>query len=269
MSEEALKEVIDQLGGEQVEDKPEIEPEIEQEQTNPEVEKASHDGWKPKEDWVEAGNDPDDWVSAKKFNERGSMMGQIKSLKSQVESKQSEFEKRLESVNKLHEVQQKQLLTDLEAKRNNAIEEADVESVNKIQGQIDDLKTDEPEPDTSGKPTEMLEWEAKNEWISDVSSPKAGYAQMRWNVHVGQGKSVAEALAAIDEDVAKAFPPTNERRNNAPAQEGGKSRPGKRAEVKLQWSDLTRDEERYYHPDAWKTKEDYLQAVADVRKGEK
>ena len=73
----------------------------------------------------------------------------------------------------------------------------------------------------------------------------------------------------MEAKVAEHFPPTNPRRDNAPAQESNRSKPGnKQTERKLQWSDLSRDEEKIYThmPDAWANKAEFLATVADTRK---
>lgn len=285
MSGESLQQIMDNglgddqeienqedLQNEQQEDQ--IEDQQEETQLSPEQEKAIGDGWTDKEEWEKRGNDPDDWVSAKKFNERGSMIGQIKSLQSRADRQQDEFDRRLSSLNALHDAQQKQTISDLESKRSLAIEDADVEAVNRIQSQIDEVKSvgakseTEPEANENGKPAAMVEWEKNNAWIND-RSPKASYAKDSWNHYVAQGMTdTSEILKAIDADVAKEFPQRNPNRENAPVHESNRSRPGKRQERGLQWTDLTREELNLYNgmSSSFKDKNDFLQAVTDSRK---
>jgi len=240
-------------------------------QLSPDQERAIGDGWTDKEEWENRGNDPDDWVSAKKFNERGNMIGQIKSLQSRSDRQQQDFDRRLNSLNKLHDAQQKQTISDLEGKRTQAVQDADVDEVNRIQGQIDEVRSSadpESDQDAGGKPAAMVDWEKNNAWINE-RSPKASYAKDSWNHYISQGLTdTSEILAAVDADVAKAFPPRNPNRDNAPMQETNRSRPGKRQERGLQWSDLTRDEVSMYNGmrNAFKDKDDFLQAVTDSRK---
>jgi len=242
----------------------EIEQEVEQDevQINPEQEKAMKNGWRPKEEWD---GDADDWVSAKKFNERGEMIGAIRDLKGRLDKGEKAFEARLENVNRLHETQQKALLADLEAKRNDAIELADVAGVQRIQNQIDDIRSTPAQPAVKNHSV-IDEWNAANPWIYDQHSPKTTYAMARFNFHA-QNMGEAEAIKAMETEVAKAFPDVNERRNSAKTVESGRSRPGQRQQRKLSWGDLTHNEIQYFNamPGAW-SKEEYLQAVADSRK---
>jgi len=53
----------------------EIKEEIEEEQLSPDEIRASKHNWVPKGEYQ--GN-PDDWVSAKTFNERGEFIGKIR-----------------------------------------------------------------------------------------------------------------------------------------------------------------------------------------------
>ena len=250
-----MSELAEDLSPEEDEDTLEV--------VNPDVDKAMKNGWRPKENWE---GDDDDWVSAKKFNERGEMIGSIRELKSRLDKRDKEFESRLDNVNKLHGTQQKALLDDLETKRKAAIELADVDQANKIQGTIDDLKTApvavEKTVDTDSS---LDDWNAANPWIYDTS-PKAAYAQARFNAH-SKTMTASQAIKSMESEVTQAFPDVNTRRDNASSVEGGKSRPGQRQVKKLAWSDLTSNEVKYFNamPGAWK-KDEYLQAVSDSRK---
>jgi hypothetical protein len=238
--------------------------EVEQAQADPETEKAISNGWRPKDEWQ---GDPDDWVSARKFNQTGELMGSIRDLKSRLDKSERSFQSRLDNVNKLHETQQAQLLADLERKRNDAVEMADVDAVNNIQGQIDNLRQAPQVQETQQDDSALLDdWNAKNPYIFDQSNPKAAFAQARFNVH-SQNMPLSDAIKAMEQDINSAFPEINERRNQAPAVESGMSRPGQRKERKLTWGDLTPEEVKYYNVarGAW-TKDEYLQAVQDSRK---
>lgn len=230
--------------------------------------KASGNGWTDREAWESTGGDPDNWVSAKKFNERGEMIGKIRSLEKRMDGQQKDFGARLDSQKKLHEAQLKVTISDLESKRDDAIDLADRDKANAIQGQIDDVRLQTVvEPAEEDGNNVVDDWNADNPWVFE-NTPKAAYAQSRFNTYSQQGQAGGQAIAAMEADVAREFPKTNARRDNAPAVEGGRSKPGSRPPAKLAWSQLTADELKWYGvmPGAWKNKDDYLKAVADERK---
>ncbi len=63
----------------QVEDRHEEQPQ-EEPQVSPDQETAQRNGHVSRDQWIEQGKDPDDWVSAKKFNERGEMIDKRRQL---------------------------------------------------------------------------------------------------------------------------------------------------------------------------------------------
>ncbi len=231
--------------------------------------KASQDGWCSKDQWR---GDPDDWVSAKKFNERGEMMGKIHSLNRRLDERSTEFDTRLANQKKLHEAQMKITIADLESKRDDAIDDANREKANKLQTQIDEVKSQqfEAEPpvvEPKNDQSVLEEWNKNNSWIADPDSPKAGYAIMRFNTHQAKGLDFQSAITAMEADVAKQFPDINPARETASTVESGRSRPGNKGTVKLTWNQLTAEEAKWFNamPGGTWTKEDYLQSVADER----
>lgn len=63
-----------------------------------EKELAISNGWVNKEEWVARGNDPEEWTSAKKFNEKARMIASIKRQQTDIDN-----------LKKYHELQQKQM----------------------------------------------------------------------------------------------------------------------------------------------------------------
>lgn len=281
--EEPQEESEELLEEEQPEEEIEIEEEPEEEpQASPEEEKARSDGWVSKQEWVDQGKDSDDWVSSKKFNERGSMIGQIKALQKQSTENEKAFNDRLERVNKFHQTQLKSTIAELNVKKREAIEQADVDQVAEIDAQLNEISIDDQDvkptkQDDESKPSgawsddelqTMETWNASNDWIDDDSDPRSFFAKGKFGNYVNSGKSVTEAIALIDKDVMKAFPKTNPERNRAPTQERNRSTPGQRAAKTLKWSDLSNDEVKMYNgmPNAFGSKKEFLQTVSDIRK---
>jgi len=263
MTEENREENTEQLGGQEIsEDDQEIDqgPELTQDE-----ERATKHGWRPKEDW---GGDSDEWVSAKKFNERGDMIGKIRSLENRFTDRETDFKSRLDHQKKLHEAQLKVTISDLESKRNDAIDDADRNKANNIQDQIDQVKSSiEPVDDTNNKNDSVLDgWNSRNPWIYD-SSPKSAYAISRYNLHLQSGKGTSDAISMMESEVSQHFPDVNSRRDKAQSVEGGRSKPKYKSSPKLAWSQLTAEELKWYNamPSAWPSKDDYIKAAMDNR----
>ena len=232
--------------------------------------KAVGNGWTDREAWEESGGDPEDWVSCKKFNERGDMIGSIRALEKRLGAQEKDFGSRLDGQKKLHDAQMKVTLANLEKERDAAIDLADREAANTIQGQIDEVKSQATETPAPASDQDALDsWNKDNPWIFG-DTPKAAYAMMRFNTHTSGGKSPSEAIEAMQSELDREFPAKNERRETAPHVETNRSKPGGKAAVKLSWSQLTADEAKWFNvmPNAWKSKDDFLQAVIDERKSQ-
>lgn len=266
--EEGLKEVFDEP--EDPIDNPEP---IESEHEDPtekvavseDEEKARKGGWRPREEFE---GDPNEWVSAKKFNDFGDLIGTIKSTKKEISNMRDDFDDRLKAQKKLADLQRKAMLKDLESKRNDAIEIADKDSALEYQAQINDLDSepvaDHPKEDTSGQSL-LDEYNSANPWIFDTDSPKAAYAMNRFG-SLNRSHSVAESLEILKADIKRHFPEVNPNRD-APATTEKRRSSNPKRESKLQWGDLTRDELTMYKEFSSEfTKDQWLTTVADERK---
>lgn len=155
----------------QLDDQPEQQEEQNEPQLSPDEDKARSGGWRPKEDWVEAGNDADDWKSAKSFNEYGDLITSIKSQKRDLEDSKASFDERLNNQRTFMEAQAKQKLEDLKSQRTSHIENADLDAANTTQGQIDDLQAANPPAVDSNNQAkardtkDIQDWTSNNSWI--------------------------------------------------------------------------------------------------------
>ena len=234
------------------------------EPTNTAEDQARAGGWKPQEEWE---GDPTEWRSAEVFNERGVWMGKLKEQRAHFDQVEKTFNTRLDGVNKFHRAQLESQKAELTRKRDEAIDLADRETANSIQGEIDTLNSqqvDETPVDTGQ--SALDDWNASNPWIFG-NDPKAAYAKQQFGAYQANDMSVPEALAAMEADVGRAFPAINKNREKHPSSEGG-SRPGsKRSAPKLTMADLTREEMGIYKSmgSSWGSEAEFLQAVQDDR----
>ncbi len=181
--------------------------------------KALTKGWQTKEDWVASGKDGDEWISANHFNKNGEVFSQMQRLKTSVKNQDQRIADNNEFWKSQLETQKQQLLD----QRTEAIEGADVEEVNKLDGKIKDIdeqtaKLGQAIPALSDEDTE-----AENTYFNALGVGHRPYAQQVAAQFISQGLSGAELVEAVDGKIQEAFggsvkpkeTPTNERREKA------------------------------------------------------
>lgn len=262
-----LEEAIDnpeELEAEQPEELEEVN------EPSPDETKARSGGWRPKDEWVEAGHDADDWKSAKNFNEFGDVLASLKSHKKDLDDSKNSFDSRLQGVKKIHEAQLAQQLSDLKARQITNVENADTEAYNTTLKAIDDLeasKTPADKPTHNPDQDDLNKWNATNAWIND-STPKAAFAKQEFIKFNNSGFSVAEAIKEMEQSVKSQFPDVNERRSQATRGENPR-RSVKAKEKTLSMSEVTRQEMQIMSCFADKSgkvdEKKFLQAVKDSR----
>jgi hypothetical protein len=221
-------------------------------------EKAAKDGWTDFDDWVAAGKDPSGWRSAEAFN-------QFLSFKGTLTRKDQEFSQRLEGVQRLAEAQLKVQREQLEAERDALINEGGKsKEVKAIDKQIQATFT----PVVPASNHVLDEWNAENPWINE-DSPKSVYAKDLFTRQITAGKSVADAVAAVDAGIKKHYPPTAHKPATIPESERGSGSRGFSTKTKAVTMDSLNAEERKIwenHKSMWKGDEKrFLQSVTDTR----
>lgn len=258
MSEEIIDDVVaDEIPGNEIDGQD--QEVIDQ---KPEVDKSLPRGYMSKEAWIEAGRDPEDWVSPEVFKERGERI-----------KMKAEFENRLKNVNLFHERQIAILKADLEAKRDLAIETADKAEVKRLDKEIRELDAledlNKPDQQEMPKPQEVVDWEEENPWINEQSQ-KSEYAKSFFAKLVREGKTMGTALRHLDKEMDRVFGDTKKK----PTQIAESSRPGtgKDDGAKVTFASLTPDEKKIWneYSDMWGGNQtEFLKTVADTRKAGK
>lgn len=222
-------------------------------------------GYMSKEAWVESGKDPAEWVSEEVYKERGERIKQTAKL-------QKEYDNQIKNLNLLHQVQLRKQREDLLLRRDNAIDEADKDAVKALDKQIkeiDDLQelTQVQTAIQQDKPVEVTNWENANPWINNPKDPRTGIAQKAFEAAVKSGMDIDDALDLVDAAIAKKF----STKPAAPRQtvEGSRPSTGKREESVVTMKNITREERIAWDEGFFKTEKEFLQAVANSRKGVK
>lgn len=261
MSADKSEDVFDDV----VEDQ-EVEAAETEVESATETEKPAPRGYMSKEAWIEAGRDPEEWVSPEVFKERGER------IKMKMEM-QRDFENRLKNISIFHQKQLSLQREELLSKRDDAIDIADKETVKKLDKQLkelDDYEELNKEQESAApivKPQEVLEWEDDNPWCRDPSDPRLPLAQRVFSKAIADGKTPATALRLVDKELAAKFIDTARK----PAQIAEGSRPTTtRDDSPLpSMKNLTAMERKIWDSGVFDSEKDFLKAVADDRKAGK
>lgn len=226
-------------------------------------EKASKEGWTDFDQWVEAGKDPASWRDAQAYNE-------YLSFKGTLTRKTQEFNQRLEGVQKLSEAQLATQRAQLEAERDALINEGGkAKEVKALDKQIQATFT----PVVPASNAILDEWNAENPWINE-DSPKAAYAKDIYGKSLAAGKSIPEAVAAVDAGIKKHYPPVTAKPVTLPESERGGGAKGfnKNTSKSATMENLTEEERKIWGHSSHMWKGDqkrFLQSVTDSRNAAK
>jgi len=248
-----------------------------------EVTEAKSRGWTTKADWIAAGKDPDDWVSAKHFNEKGRLISQAR----QLDTLQRTFDNRIQNVKVLYDAQLRALRTEndtLQAAKREAIGYADYDAVQRIDKQLMDNAVSQlnvqqasqqafVDPNVSELQAKEADWNRNNPWINDGSEKSrfaiSLYSEMAQNY---PQSTFEQRLEVLNEAIKQKYPdaPKTNPNRDKPALTDTKTS-SHVSSGKLTWGELTGEELKWFNamPGAWKSKDEYLQAVTDSRKAGK
>ena len=244
----------------EVKEKPVFNPEAYQ---SKQEDVARKGGWRPFDEWVESGGDPDQWRTAGEFNVRGEFIGKLK-------EKDREIEERLRGVNAIHQAQMKTMLADLNSRRDRAIEDGSVKAVKAIDKEINELMMVQPIPTPQIDPRlsdpSLDDWNARNTWVNE-QTPKATLARALFQEKFAAGWSTKAILQHVNMEVGRAYPDTTSKATIADS-EKPRSTGFRKSEKAVTMSDLTPEEIKWRQalPGAWKDDASFLKAVADARK---
>lgn len=251
-------------------------------QMSPTEQKARELGWKPLEEFQ---GHPDDWATPGMFLKTRELVETNKSLRSEVDSMKHDFSKRIDGLQKFHEASLEAQRQALIAKRDQAASEADMDAYKQANDQLDALDAKDQPQQTQQLPTDQLmkqvvshpvtqQFISENPWIREQSA-KGVYGQKvfaDWlESNINNPNAVLEdGLKFVKDSVNKEFPQMNPNRNTN-MQMGDRGNGPRRIQTKntLTMNDLTAEERGIWNSmgDSWEDQADFLQAVADSRKG--
>lgn len=276
MGNEAEKKAEDQDPDfEQILDDGDLIPEANEPEELSPLEQEAHDmGHTSKEEWTEAGKDPDRWKSPHEYIEYGRLNNALSANKAAMDRMEENFDQRLTNLNKLHDQQIEDTKKGLRAEQRKAVDDADPEAYDAAQNKIEALEKVETaaDPAMPQKDPAIIAWESNNAWSQNPDDPKLQAANGFFAAYLNKNPQATaqQALDYVDEQLKVLTPDNSNRRRDNPS--GHERSGGKRQRSgKLSMSDLTQQERQDWQNmgfDLWGNDEKaFLQSVADSRKG--
>jgi len=208
---------------------------------------ARRDGWLPQEEWE---GDSDEWVPAKEFNFRGSLMKRIqkesknsKQLRQELDQVRMTMKQLADHNKKLAAAERQEMIDDLNDIRKEAMESQDFDRMVKAEEKIKEVENlPEEIPDVEEAPPQehpaVAAWREENDWY-DADPVMAGAAdalaiQLRNENPNWEAERLLEALSSEmdsrffgvegdEEDEAPKPKPRGRARTSEPARQGKRS----------------------------------------------
>jgi len=240
--------------------------EINQEPNYEEIARAK--GWRPVNEFD---GDKDDWVGAEEFVKREPLFKRIKSQSKELKELRHSIEAMATHFKKSVEGQVQNRLNQLQAKRREAIELGDVESVEQLDGIIEKEKRAVPPDTPPDVPPEAKEWIDKNKGWFETRQDMRDFA-VAHNTSMLKLYPLAEALEKTQAAVEQAFPDMfkapqeNHRKEAPPAVEGGSQQESDSSDFSIKR--LSKDQKLVYDQlvkqHGTLTHEEYFKSLEDI-----
>lgn len=180
--------------------------ETQQVESNPEMERATLQGWKPKEQYT---GDPDKWVDYEEFNRRAPFFEALSKANKRVKFMEEQIAALTEHHKKTAETAYKQAYDALLKEKKEAAKAHDIERVVELDEQIDDLKKATPTATVpENKPSKELEEFARdNKWYledEDLQNYANGYGAKLEKLYPSMPTN--ELLEKVVQKVKDTFP---------------------------------------------------------------
>jgi len=197
---------------------------------------ASKEGWVPKEQWEEAGKDPNEWTSAKRFHKTGESIKankklheQVGGLKETIETMANQHHSDIAGLKTFQSAQLNVQRQELMSKRSEAIESADSEEVAKLEKQIHTIDSHATnvqqtiDPAVTAINTSIKKFSDSNSWVNDTTA-KGKFARAVMTENMSTFTDIDQCLEDVLKQVNDAFPDTNENREKlSMTSKGGKT----------------------------------------------
>jgi len=184
------------------------EDEVITEGTDVNVEKAKLSGWKPKEEFLANGGDPNIWVDYDEFNRRGELLDIIHKANQRTKNVEERLNLLTEHHRKVEQAAIEKARKQLVEEKMAAAKENNLEAVVEVDERLRELdKTPTVAPATTSQHPELDAFVARNSWYRDDEDLQAyangiGARVERDNPNMAP----SQVLQIVEERVKKAFP---------------------------------------------------------------
>ena len=186
---------------------------------------AMEQGWLPKDQWVEAGKNPDEHRSAKEFKERGELFKTIHQNKRELQKTQQALTALQRHHQFVFEKAHTQALADLKREKRQAMKDEDLSRVAELDDAIEERQEQfaqerkelVPAITQPQVPPEFAEWVGRNDWYEKDDDLRE-FADATGIVYAGKnpGGPPSTVLKHVEDKVRKQFPEKFGVRRSAP-----------------------------------------------------
>lgn len=133
----------------------------------PAEQKARSQGWVDQDEWVENGNDPDEWVDYKIFNVKGELFDKIKKQNKVLDEYRTVIQDLQRHNMELSKKENDKLKRQLKQQKEKAIEEGNGKAVSEIDDWLDELNEGGNAPAQNNQDIDPAITNSFNEWVSN------------------------------------------------------------------------------------------------------
>lgn len=197
---------------------------------NPTEAQAKAQGWMTKEEWVEAGNDPEDHRPAREFKERGDFFKRISDQNRKIDQLSSALNALQTHHKVVYDKAYTRALADLKGQHRAAVEAGDVNRADQIIDRMEATKQEAAQAaqattvQAPGVSADYEDFVTNNGWYADNRVMKA-YADSVGNDYAfetkrntGQWPTPAQVVKAVEKAVREEFPDKFGVKKSAPSQ---------------------------------------------------
>lgn len=254
---------------------------------DPIEDRARSQGWMPYEEWIESGNNPDDWVGAEAFLVKGEFINKLKKQSKKMNEMEEVINELAEHHRKTAEVEYQRAWEDLKQQKAQALEEGDTqraveidEEMNqtkeKYESQINQQKQKSQKQGNTNP--EFEEWASKpeNQWyFQDNILRSAADTLADQYVQSNPNASFQEVVSHVENQLAQElpnrFPKANSnKKKSSPVNEPQMSSSAgtKRSKKKVSASDMSEEQKqignKFVRQGAFSSLDEYAQELYNL-----
>lgn len=184
---------------------------------------ARQNGWVSRQEWIDSGNKPEDWISASRYNATGDLLRKVKTL----EKQQAQFNQRIADNNAFWLSRLQVERESLVAQRDTAIDKGDKNAVKEFDKQIQNVdqtaaqinlqnnggvatpQGQQPAINPTDDPADI---QIENAYILSLPKGQQAYAQQVGGLYAKEGLTGQSLVDAVRAEMAKEFPAQNQNR---------------------------------------------------------